>query len=370
VGPVLDMAGLLWIKRRRLAVSFCLAPGVHADANRPSIEKSINRSISRPFSRSQTVSGTATAACVPSRCAAALLDAVLTACSAPGPATSAKPDAAVASAAAAAFARGAYAEAATAWQREALDAAPAKAASLRVRAADAGLLAGRARDAEDVLRWVSRDELPPADRSRLDLVLADLALRSNRPDEAEALLEKAAAALPEASGQRYRDLVARTQEQLTSPGSRILAQAAGVVANMDRYDPAASVQLLQDLESVTSHELSLRVADPQGDTRAERQLTGWYDLALVIRRNLVRPEGVSDAIAEWKTRHPEHLLGESHALDAWLRYRELFAAPRRTAVLLPASGSFRPAGDALRDGLVSAAFRSRAAAVTVLPDRR
>ncbi|MCU0988961.1 MAG: penicillin-binding protein activator, partial [Xanthomonadales bacterium] len=191
----------------------------------------------------------------------------LAACSAPGPVSGAKPEPAAASAAAAAFARGAYAEAATAWQREALDAAPAKAASLRVRAADAWLLAGRARDAQDVLRWVSRDELSPADRARLDLVLADLALRGNRPDEAEALLAQAAAALPDASEQRYRDLVARAREQLTSPGSRTLAQAAGVVARMDRYDPTASVRLLQDLESVTSHELSLRAAEPQDNTR-------------------------------------------------------------------------------------------------------
>jgi outer membrane PBP1 activator LpoA protein len=301
------------------------------------------------------------------RCAAVLLMstlliAALAACSAPGPVTGAKPETAAASTAAAAFARGAYAEAATAWQREALEAAPAKAASLRVRAADAWLLADRAKDAQDVLRWVARDDLSPADRSRLDLVLADLALRGNRPDEAQPLLEQAAAALPDASKQRYRDLAARTQEQLTSPGSRGLAQAAGVVARMDRYDPAAAVQLLQDLENVTSHELSLRTADTQsdpqsdtrGETRAERQLAGWFDLALVIRRNLVRPEGVSAAIAEWKTRHPEHLLGESHALDAWLQYRQLFVAPRRTAVLLPASGGFRPAGDALRDGLLSA----------------
>ncbi|RPH96910.1 MAG: penicillin-binding protein activator [Lysobacterales bacterium] len=309
------------------------------------------------------------------RCAAllflsTLLLAGLAACSAPGPAAGSGQEPAAASAAGAAFARGAYAEAATAWQREALDAAPAKAASLRVRAADAWLLAGRARDAQDVLRWVSRDELSPADRARLDLVLADLALRGNRPDEAEALLAQAAAALPDASEQRYRGLVARARDQMASPGSRTLAQAAGVVARMDRYDPAAAVRLLQDLESVTSHELSLRAAGPQVDTRddtrgdtgeaarddtaAGRQLAGWFDLALVIRRNLVRPEGVSDAIAEWKTRHPEHLLDETQALDAWLQYRQLFAAPRRTAVLLPASGGFRTAGDALRDGLISA----------------
>jgi hypothetical protein len=283
-----------------------------------------------------------------------LLVAVLAACGAPGPVTDSTPETAATSAAAAAFARGAYAEAATGWQRAALDAAPAAAASLRVRAADAWLLADRPGDAEGVLRWVSRDELAPADQARLDLVLADLALHGNRPDEAETLLEQAAAALPASSRQRYRELVARTQEQLASPGSRTLAQAADIVENLQRYDPASSVALLQDLENVTSRELSLRAANPQADTRADRQLTGWFDLALVIRQNLVRPEGVSNAIADWKTRHPHHLLGESEALDTWLRYRQLFSAPRRTAALLPASGGLKSAGDALRDGLMSA----------------
>jgi hypothetical protein len=287
-----------------------------------------------------------------------LLIAALAACSAPGPVSVGKQETAAASAAAAAFARGDYVEAATAWQREALGAAPAEAAGLRVRAADAWLLAGRASAAEDVLRWVLRDELARADRARLDLVLADLALRSNRPDEAENLLEQAAAALPASSRQRHRELVARTREQLASPGSRTLAQAAVIVEGMQRYDPAASVQLLRDLENVTSHELSLRADNPQADTqantRADRQLTGWFDLALVIRQNLVRPDGVSDAIAGWKTRHPDHLLDESEALDTWLRYRQLFAAPHRSAVLLPASGGLKPAGDAIRDGLMSA----------------
>ena len=39
--------------------------------------------------------------------------------------------------------------------------------------------------ATDLLKWISRDDLDKQDRSRLDLVLADMALRQERPDEAE-----------------------------------------------------------------------------------------------------------------------------------------------------------------------------------------
>jgi hypothetical protein len=131
------------------------------------------------------------------RCAAAVFITVLAACGAPGPVTDGGPDTAGVATAAAAFGRGSYVEAATAWQREALDAAPREAASLRVRAADAWLLADRASEAEDVLRWVSRDDLSPADRARLDLVLADLA-HNNRPDEAEPCSRRPKAHCPQA----------------------------------------------------------------------------------------------------------------------------------------------------------------------------
>jgi uncharacterized protein len=289
-------------------------------------------------------------AAIPPAVLAAVLLTVLAACGVTPPAPVSEPATAAEAAAAAAFERGAYEEAAIAWQREALDAAPAAAARLRVRAADAWLLAGRAGEAESVLRWVSRDDLSRGDRARLDLALADLALRNNRPDEAEALLGRAAGALPAPSEGRYRALLARLQEQLTSPGARNLAEAARLAEAMNRYDPAAALELMRTLENVSSRELSVRARDPRGN----RQLTGWLDLALVIRQNLVVPEGVSDAVAAWKSRHPAHLLAESEALDTWLRYRQTFPAPRKAAVLLPASGGLRLPAEAIRDGLMSA----------------
>lgn len=275
--------------------------------------------------------------------------ALLTACAGPGPAPQPRPSATTA-AGEAAFDRGDYAEAAAAWQREALNAPPQQAAALRVRAADAWLLAGDPDSAESVLRWVLPDDLPAAERKRLDLVRADLALRKNRPDEAEALLARAARGLPRGLETRYDTLQARLQGQLARPGSRNLALAAQRIESMTFYNPAATQELMQILENVSSGELAIRAANP----RAERQLTGWLDLALEIRRNLVVPDSVTGAIAGWKGRHPHHLLTESQALDTWLRYRQRFDVPRKVAVLLPDSGRLESAGAAIRDGLMSA----------------
>jgi len=283
-------------------------------------------------------------------CLAALL--ALAACSAPGPVV--ERDTLTSVSADALFARGEYPEAAEAFQQEALDAAPQDAAGLRVGAADAWLLAGEPDRAEDVLRWVAREDLTAPDRARLDLVLADLALRRSRPDEAAVLLERARTelqtGLPRSLESRFRTLESRLQAQLDRPGSGNLARAAAQVEAMNAYDAAATQELLQTLEDVSSGELAIRAANP----RAERQLTGWLDLALVIRQNLVVPDGVADAVTAWKARHPYHVLSESQALDAWLRYRQHFDAPRRTAVLVPGSGRLKSAGEAIRDGLMSA----------------
>jgi outer membrane PBP1 activator LpoA protein len=249
-----------------------------------------------------------------------------------------------------AFARGDYEQAATAWQREALNAGPVEASSLRVRSADAWLLAGERNKAEDVLRWIDRSELGAQDRSRLNLVLADLALGKNRPDEAEALLQRARPGLPSSSKKRYEDLYQRMSSALTVPATREIASAAQLIDAMQYYDPGRAIELMRVLEYVPSGELAIRADNP----RAERQLTGWLDLALVIRQNLVIPAQVTTSVSAWKSRHPYHLLTEQQALDTWLRYRQLFTPPAKVAVLLPGSGRLQAASEAIRDGLMSA----------------
>ena len=232
----------------------------------------------------------------------AVLLFILSACTTPdwGPASQAP----VSDSADSAFARGDYEQAAATWQREALNAGPGEASSLRIRSADAWLLAGERNKAEDVLRWIDRSELGTQDQSRLNLVLADLALGKNRPDEAEALLQRARPGLPASSKTRYEQLYQRMTSALTVPATREIASAAQLIDAMQYYEPGRAVELMRVLEYVPSGELAIRADNP----RAERQLTGWLDLALVIRQNLVVPDQVTASVSAWKSRHPNHLL--------------------------------------------------------------
>ena len=95
-----------------------------------------------------------------------------------------------------AYSMGDYARAANLWQQEAMSATSSVAGGLRIRAADSWLMAGRPDLAEDNLRWVDKSTLSLPNKARMNLVLADLSLRADRPDEAELLLQQAFPDLP------------------------------------------------------------------------------------------------------------------------------------------------------------------------------
>ncbi len=95
-----------------------------------------------------------------------------------------------------------------------------------MRAADAWLLARQVKQAEDLLKWISRADLDSRDQARLDLVLADLALHHERPDEAEQLLRQARPNLPSSSLNRYNNLSAQLQQRLSLPVSMDISRAA------------------------------------------------------------------------------------------------------------------------------------------------
>ena len=137
-------------------------------------------------------------------------------------------------------------------------------------------MAGNADAARDSVQWVVRDQLDAGDAARLNLVLADLALKDDRPEEAESLLAGVEAALPAAWRERYAGLSTRVQDALSGPGSRDLSRAQALSDSLDHYEPEAALELLRSLERIPSGDLAARADSP----RSDRKLTGWLDLAL------------------------------------------------------------------------------------------
>ncbi len=248
------------------------------------------------------------------------------------------------------FASGDYAQAARLWQQQALSATGPAAGTLRIKAADAWLLADQPAMARDNLHRVDKSQLAAPERARMNLVLADLALRAGRADEAGSLLREAAPDLPGSARKRYEQLRTNTAQMLSAPGAMDLSRTITLSRSSSQYQPEQALALLQSLHDIPSGELALSAENPHSDPL----LTGWLDLALVIRQNLVEPESLPQAISSWKSRHPQHFLSENDALDLWLRYRQQFVVAQKVAVLLPESGRLQAAAEAIRDGIMNA----------------
>lgn len=87
-------------------------------------------------------------------------------------------------------------------------------------------------------------------------------------------------------------------------------------------------------------------------------LSGWMELVQLGRHYQDDPAALQQALTEWRHRYPGHPASESLIAALGARQLKLSQQPRHIAVLLPASGSLKAAGDAIRDGLVAAWFRA------------
>lgn len=248
-----------------------------------------------------------------------------------------------------AYDQGNYSEAARLWQQEAIDADAATASRLRLQAADAWLLAGDVDAAEDLLPWIEDEWLSAPDLALLNLVRAEIALDRARPVEARQSLGRVGSALAASYAARYRGLSDRVEAALGSISAASVQQASEMASQIRAYDAEAALALLRQLERVPSRQLAY-LAGLKGDPRR----AAWFDLALVIRQNLVDPTNLEHEVRTWEARHADFNVSTDDALDLWLRYRPAFRPPASVAVLLPDSGGLRAAGAAIRDGVMSA----------------
>jgi len=257
-----------------------------------------------------------------------------------------------------AYDRGAYREAARLWQQQAMDAQPSTASQLRLYAADAWLQAGDPDAAEALFPWIDRDALSGPDQALRNLLLAELAVDRNRPIEARQHLDQVGGALPETYSARSSSVAERVQSALGSLSTRTVQRAGELAGDIRGYDVDAALDLMRQLEALPSGQLA-SLSRLGGDP----QRAGWFDLALVLRENLIDGERLESDIRDWKGRHPALPVSDGDALDLWLRYRQDFRPPSKVAILLPESGGLKAAGAAIRDGFMSAYLRQPAGSV-------
>lgn len=87
-------------------------------------------------------------------------------------------------------------------------------------------------------------------------------------------------------------------------------------------------------------------------------LAGWIELALISRRHRLDPPQLEQAIEEWKQEYPDHPAAQNKAAELIGQLQERYKLPQHIALLLPLSGEFAAAGQAIREGVISAYYSS------------
>ncbi|MDT8405878.1 MAG: penicillin-binding protein activator [Methylococcales bacterium] len=212
-------------------------------------------------------------------------------------------------------------------------------AQFRLLTIGALLKAGQPEAAKIHADGLAPSQLATALRDRLNLYYAQIHLGQG---EAELALERLQSLTPEHLSRtdfsEYVQALAFAQSlagQLAdSVSTRIQANAR--LSGDSRY--ANQLEILTTLQLLTAHGQAL-----PPDTQS------WVGLLTALQAQSEAP------LTQWRQAHPKHPANQSGFLQTYLSLkRDRFRKPEILAVLLPHSGPFQSAADAIREGLLTA----------------
>lgn len=246
-----------------------------------------------------------------------------------------------------------WADAAQLWAQAALSEAgisgPDEVAQGRywVNSANAWLMASQPEKALEALDKARTSSLNRENSARTALLQAELALLAGDPDAAEFYLQAATNDLPGEWSSRLQSAQTELALMRQDPAARTLSEISEQVQSMPGYSTIAGLRILRSLERVSSD----RVAE---ESEKPTLLAPWATLALAVRNTLLTRADLLQASEEWATSNPGHPVSAENFMELVWQYGQYFSPPEKIAVLLPTQGGLAAAGDAIRDGLISA----------------
>ncbi len=224
---------------------------------------------------------------------------------------------------------------------------------LELKAAAALARGGYLEQARQITAAIDPATLEPESLGRLRAVEARIALHGGDPQGAiEQLPPEAIPALPVALQREHHHLRAEAFELLGNLPEAIRERASLdtlLEEGEERWQNASA--LWQDLMRLDAEALRSLIAAPPPDP-----LSGWLELAYLIKRDGTDPALREEALEQWRQRYPGHgAAGE--LLERLLAEEEAFSGrPGRIALLLPLSGPFAAPAQAVRDGFLAAHY--------------
>lgn len=208
-------------------------------------------------------------------------------------------------------------------------------------------------------QWLSQTQIAPNDTFNLNLARltqANIALAERRPNEVQIILSTPLDPIMTGAYQaEFYELRARAY---TLSGNRL--ETARELVQRERYlsDPQI-IKLNQKaiwaaLASMTERALQQLRTAPPPDT-----LSGWMELVQISKVYQLSPVRLKEQLYIWQGKYPQHPVSEEILTALLERKPEDVAYPDRVALLLPLTGRFSKAGEALRDGFLAAYYTRR-----------
>ena len=226
---------------------------------------------------------------------------------------------------------------------------PAKAALLRLSAADQAMQQGDQTQARQILEQIALDQLKPAQQMFAKTLEAELALAANEPERAlQALQHPSFSRLAELPvEQQVRTQLARAQALEASNQPLDAARERTFIAPLLSGDAAQ-----RNHEAIWSLVSGLK-ADQLSATTADADLAGWLALAGSVKRagTIGQQQRAIDA---WVQQNPNHPAARNLP-ESLQKLRQLAEKPlSHIALLLPMDGPLASVAQALRDGFLAA----------------
>lgn len=247
---------------------------------------------------------------------------------------------------------GAHAAAAELFEQLALQALPPNDQALLLRAAENHFLAQESERAAALLARINTQSLPALD-FRKRLLVAEMALGKNRPDEAMVLLSEGVPdGIDAALRQRFH---ADRAEGFRLSGNllesaRELEELDLLLEDMEKR-LANQLLIIQTLTALTDTALDLLQPNPPGIQG------GWMALARIIKGHTGDSQRIQEQLESWRERFPSHPAIPG-LLDGYFQKLESqYQRPTHLAILLPKSGPYANAAKALRDGFMAAYYQ-------------
>lgn len=200
--------------------------------------------------------------------------------------------------------------------------------------------------------------IPLDTRNRTQVLLSQLveshiALMERRPGDV--LLNLSSKPSPSIDPAYLADYHRVRADAYTMLGNRL--ETARELVKREKYltDPVLvevnQKAIWQALAMLSERALQQLRSDPPPDV-----LSGWMQLVQVTKAYQLNPKKLNQAVSRWRQAYPNHPVQAELLTDLMTRRQEDIATPDKIALLLPLSGKFAKAAEAVQDGLLAAYY--------------